>query len=471
MPPYNQQNITPSLDWPLRDWIRESGSPTIKQIIAYAASVWPIEREWPEKTVYSWVSRGIPSRDDALRIVAALRIAATSRGRTLFQGLRLFEHAEMFLYSRACLDAFRPPSLAELRQMVGAETLPTTGINDMRVLDHLSSPPPVPMIGRDLDVVRLLTECEAHPITVLHGDAGMGKTSLVWMTAQEARNVRYSMVREFDWVTLSPKTDVNDANWRALVLRNISARFRWADLMSLPDEKLEGEVAKKLRKDEVLIVFDQADSPEQFSQLLAWANELLGNGEVSGRIIIASRQTPPADMRALQLGTMKAERFKELWNHFDAGLSKFSIKADAATRDLFIRISRGNPAVLKALATSLHFRTADAPSAPLMSKSSRWWGMCSSASTRLRRGWLWPSRAPLAMSTMPTCMSCGRPAPRPATPPSSTKRVPNWCWRACSPRKPTAARRMCSRRSSRIIWTAYAKNAPRRPQVHHDCDV
>jgi hypothetical protein len=279
----------------------------------------------------------------------------------LFQGLRLFEHAEMFLYSRACLDAFRPPSLAELRQMVGAETLPTTGINDMRVLDHLSSPPPVPMIGRDLDVVRLLTECEAHPITVLHGDAGMGKTSLVWMTAQEARNVRYSMVREFDWVTLSPKTDVNDANWRALVLRNISARFRWADLMSLPDEKLEGEVAKKLRKDEVLIVFDQADSPEQFSQLLAWANELLGNGEVSGRIIIASRQTPPADMRALQLGTMKAERFKELWNHFDAGLSKFSIKADAATRDLFIRISRGNPAVLKALATSLHFRTADAP--------------------------------------------------------------------------------------------------------------
>lgn len=362
MSPFMQQNITPSLDWSLRDWIRESGAPTIKQIIAYAASVWPIDREWPEKTVYSWVSRGIPSRDDALRIIAALRIASTTRSRALFQGLRLFEHSEMFLYSRACLDAFRPPSLSELRQMVGAETLPTTGINDMRVLDQLSSPPPVPMIGRDLDVVRLLTECEAHPITVLHGEAGMGKTSLVWMTAQEARNVRYSMVREFDWVTLTPKTDVNDPSWRALVLRNIAARFRWADLVSLTDDQIEDAVAQKLRRDEVLVVFDQADGVEQFGQLLAWVKELLGDGEVSGRIILVSRQTPPADQRALQLGQMKNERMKEFWAHLDAGLARANIKVEASNRDLIIRASQGNPSIMKSLATVFRFRDAEAPS-------------------------------------------------------------------------------------------------------------
>ncbi len=346
MPQNSIVDVVPALEWTLRDWIREAGGPTIKQVIAHAASVWPIEREWPEKTVYSWVSRGIPSRDDALRIIAALRLAAQARNRTLFQGLRLFEHSELFLYSRACLEAFRPPSLPELRQMVGSDSIPTAGLNDMRVLDRLSAPPPTHMFGRDLDTVRLLTEIEAHPVVVLTGDTGIGKTALVWSTAQESRSPRYSMIREFDWVTLDPQVQVNDPNWISKTLRHLATRFKWVDVIAMTDDGLIEAFAKKYRSDAVLIVFDQVDDQAQFEALIALLSRLLKGNEPQGRAIVIARQAPTTELRTLQIGPVKQDRMRDFVAYLDALNGHSDRKSD-----VIVKASAGNPLVAKLLVT------------------------------------------------------------------------------------------------------------------------
>jgi hypothetical protein len=362
MPQNSIVDVVPTLEWSLRDWIREAGGPTIKQVIAHAASVWPIEREWPEKTVYSWVSRGIPSRDDALRIIAALRLAAQARNRTLFQGLRLFEHSELFLYSRACLEAFRPPSLPELRQMLGTDSIPTAGLNDMRVLDRLSAPPPTHMFGRDLDTVRLLTEIEAHPVVVLTGDTGIGKTSLVWGTAQESRSPRYSMIREFDWVTLEPQVQVTDVNWISKTLRQLATRFKWADVIAMTDDGLIEAFAKKYRSDPVLIVFDQVDDQLQFEQLIALLNRLLKGNDPQGRAIVIARQAPTTELRTLQIGPVKPERMRDFVAYLDA----LNGHHPERKNDVIAKAAAGNPLVAKLLMTYSELIKAE-PSAMLTS--------------------------------------------------------------------------------------------------------
>lgn len=348
-PSQSVTDAVPSTDWSLRDWIREAGGPTIKQLIAHANQVWPLEKEWPEKTVYSWVSRGIPSREDALRIISALKLAASTRSRTLFQGLRLFDHAETFLFSRACLDAFRPPSFLELRQMVGADTITSDGLNDTRILDRVTPPPPAQMYGRDLDIVRVLTEIESYPLTVLHGETGIGKSSLIWATAQEARSPKYSMVAEYDWLTITPLTPVNDSAWQMRTLRNIAARFKWMEAIGASERDLTKAVAKHLSKESVLMVFDQVDSEEQLAALIAWLKPLLPEGQNSagGRAVIISRQAPAADQHALHLPPVKPERMRDMWTAFDTAANKQSKKVEAPVRDLILKAAGGNPSILK----------------------------------------------------------------------------------------------------------------------------
>lgn len=352
-PSQSNSDAVPTTAWSLRDWIREAGGPTIKQVIAYANSVWPLEKEWPEKTVYSWVSRGIPSRDDALRIISALKIAAYARSRTLFQGLRLFDHAETFLFSKACLEEFRPPSFAELRQMVGADTLQIDGLNDTKVLDRVTPPPPAQMYGRDLDVVRLLTEIESHPLTILHGDAGIGKTSLTWATAQEARSSKYGMVNEYDWYTITADTRVSDAAWQARILRTMAARFKWSEVIGMEAADLKKAVTKHLSKESVLLVFDQVDGVGQLEELVAWLKSLLPEGQNApgGRALVLSRQTPAADLHALNLPSIKAERMRDMWNAYDAAADKKGRKIEAGVRDVVLKAAGGNPSVLKLGAT------------------------------------------------------------------------------------------------------------------------
>lgn len=342
-------DVVPSRDWSLRDWIRESGGPTIKQLISHANTVWPLEKDWPEKTVYSWVSRGIPSREDALRIISALKLAASLRSRTLFQGLRLFDHAETFLFSKACLDEFRPPSFAELRQMVGGETVQSDGLNDTRVLDRVTPPPPPQMYGRDLDVVRILTEIESYPLTIIHGDAGIGKTALVWATAQEARSPKYSMIAEYDWVTVTPSTPVSDPDWQNRTLRQFAARFKWTEAIGASNQDLKKAVNKHLSKQSMLMVFDQVDSAEQLSALVAWLKPMLPEGQNSagGRAIIISRVAPASDLHSLHLPPVKPERMRDMWTLFETLASKQNTKIEAPVRDLILKVSSGNPTLLK----------------------------------------------------------------------------------------------------------------------------
>ncbi len=360
MPAQSITDAVPSTDWSLRDWIRESGGPTIKQVIFYANSVWPLEKEWPEKTVYSWVSRGIPSRDDALRIISALKLAAASRSRTLFQGLRLFDHAETFLFSRSCLDAFRPPSFVELRQMVGSDAIQNDGLNDTRVLDRVTPPPPAQLYGRDLDVIRLLTEIESYPLTILHGDAGIGKTALMWSTAQEARSPKYGMVNEYDWVTVTPQTPVSDPTWQARTLRNIAARFKWWEAVGMAEDELHDAVAKRMSRESMLMIFDQVDDADQMNDLVAWLKTLLPEGQNSegGRAVVVSRQVPPADWHALHLPPIKGERVRDLWTSFEAIAAKKNQKLEAAARDIVLKGAAGNPSIVKFGATFAMVATA-----------------------------------------------------------------------------------------------------------------
>jgi len=237
--------------------------------------------------------------------------------------------------------------------MIGSDSIQSDGLYDTRILDRLTPPPPAQLYGRDLDVIRLLTEIESYPLTILHGDAGIGKTALMWSTAQEARSPRYGMVKEYDWVTINAQTPVGDAIWQTRTLRNIAARFKWWEAVGMSEGELGKAVAKRLKQENFLIIFDQVDSAAQVDQLVAWLKTMLPEGQNSegGRAVIVSRQIPPADWHALHLPPIKGERVRDLWASFEAIAAKKERKIEAPVRDLILKVAAGNPSIVKLGAT------------------------------------------------------------------------------------------------------------------------
>lgn len=327
-PPASKARMYPTTDWLLGDWIEAAGGVTAKRIADFASSlsINGNSHLWSDTKIGEWKKsrpEAIADRNDALAMIAALRHFARNNRLPLFDDVHVREHAHIFLNSGACRQDFADPTGEDWHQMLRER--PPKGLNAdygpsweqwaryhrqpdefdpaairSRIPHHL--PLEDGWFGREQELMNVTQAFKCHPIVVIDGIAGEGKTALAWHAANAAHQAeRFSA---FDWT--SDKRMVIDVDGRAhtvgtethddffeKVLNNMVDTFRWTDLLGVVGDKQFARCADRLKGGRYLIIVDNLESVpnaeavvERLVALLTTRRGTIDNGS---RAIVTSR--------------------------------------------------------------------------------------------------------------------------------------------------------------------------------------
>nr|WP_243848689.1 BTAD domain-containing putative transcriptional regulator [Lysinibacter cavernae] len=147
-----------------------------------------------------------------------------------------------------------------------------------------------PLIGRSLDVERVLVSLTEHRLTTILGPGGLGKTSLAHAVAHEAatRVPAIPAVSVAELAGISSPEDVGLMLATALGIHETSTASRRADAIARLD--LRSRIVAALSERPTLLVIDNCE--HVIDSAAAWANDLLG--AVSDLTLLTTSRSPLA---------------------------------------------------------------------------------------------------------------------------------------------------------------------------------
>jgi len=289
----------PDITWGLVDWLTAVGGQYLTEIAHTADEIKTSEssNEWPETTVNYWRNSGIPNRSDAVRVIHILNRMASQNSRATLSCLNIEEHAQIFMSSRACRKGgFTPLTQGELIRI--CPELPQLDTHEMKINGRVHPPPPGRLFGRGRDTKHVLLELQEHPVTLITGIAGNGKTALTWHAARLAYHARF--VQTMSWTTdkrypvgLDGKpyeTKVPPLEFDA-ILRTMVQDFNWEKA------KYSGSDLFRLCRDELskrryLIIVDNLETVKDSEQMVDQLLSLIDKSQ--SRALITSREAVKA---------------------------------------------------------------------------------------------------------------------------------------------------------------------------------
>lgn len=310
----------PTKDWTLNEWFGAVGVQSDQQVCDIAAKLATTQdaNPWTAPRIAEWRrgrkgrAAGIIEREVALQMLAVLREIAQRNRREILNDANLAAHAEIFLRSRACRQAFALPEGVDDWHII-TQARPSSETNvpeDLSLLEVRQSVYPRPphaddLYGRD-DDLKKLRSCFAHsPVIIVDGLPGQGKTALAWAAAVELLETRrfygvswytdkrYMVDLYGRVVKIKAQSANSEGEFLHQVLNNLCERMKWQDLLAKRDAKLVAHCADRLRKGRYLLVVDNLETTEHAEaishQLHDMLTPLFSNEPIMSAALLTSR--------------------------------------------------------------------------------------------------------------------------------------------------------------------------------------
>lgn len=248
---------------------------------------------------------GIIGRGLALDYIAVLKSIAHRNTIALFTPERFEYDVRLFLRSDACREKYAPPTHSEFYAFFEhspAEEQASNTLYNLRSRVHPS--PSMKLFGRDKDLFDVKKALNNHPIVLINGVAGDGKTTLAWYSAVQATQSKQFIA--FDWTTdkryvvdayghqIPIKENESDVSFFNTLLVSLCRQFSWVDLFGAQGDNLISGCADRLRTGRHLIVVDNLESVENSEAIVRQLLDMLsptGTDEpLTSRALITSRQ-------------------------------------------------------------------------------------------------------------------------------------------------------------------------------------
>ncbi|MBX3012173.1 MAG: tetratricopeptide repeat protein [Caldilineaceae bacterium] len=198
-------------------------------------------------------------------------------------------------------------------------------------------------------ILSLLTDPSVYPIIGIDGVGGMGKTALAQEVAIQCQ--RKQLFARILWLTAAEIGQEKESAPRSapeifeLLLHRIGTRLGLTDLTTLPLPEKTMRVATLLRRDKILLLFDNVEiMGEQQGEVVRQLSPLLGKS----RALLTSRQRFGGDLQAIHLlgldGTAAAQFIRQegAWRGIPA-----IAQASAAEIEQIVQATGGLPLAMK----------------------------------------------------------------------------------------------------------------------------